>query len=49
MLCPTSEERLTDSQGRPYFLWDCDVTLAQFREHLVPVPRGSDRFTRLLL
>ena len=34
MLCPTPEGRLCDTQGRPYFLWDCDVTLAEFRAHL---------------
>lgn len=26
--------KLCDSKGRPYFLWDCDVTLAALREHL---------------
>jgi hypothetical protein len=34
MLCPTPDRTLCDSQGRPYFLWDCDVTLATLREHL---------------
>lgn len=34
MICPTPAEKLCDAQGRPYFLWDCDVTLARFREHL---------------
>ncbi len=31
MLCPTPRHRLLDPQGRPYFLWDCDLTDAQFR------------------
>ncbi|HET7291004.1 MAG TPA: nucleotidyl transferase AbiEii/AbiGii toxin family protein [Vicinamibacteria bacterium] len=31
MLSFTPSERLTDPQGRPYFLWDCDLTLAQFQ------------------
>ena len=34
MLSFTPPERLTDSQGRPYFLWDCDLTLAQFQRGL---------------
>ena len=34
MLFPTPEGKLCDAQGRPYFLWDCDVTLDTFREHL---------------
>jgi hypothetical protein len=34
VLFPTPEERLCDAQGRPYFLWDCDVSYADFRAHL---------------
>lgn len=34
MLSFTPPERLTDPQGRPYFLWDCDLTLAQFQRGL---------------
>lgn len=34
MLFPTPENRLCDEQGRPYFLWDNNVTLAELREHL---------------
>ena len=30
MLNPTPRERLLDTRGRPYFLWDCDLTLEQF-------------------
>jgi len=30
----TPPERLTDAQNRPYFLWDCALTLDQFREGL---------------
>lgn len=26
---------MLDAQGRPYFLWDCDMTDATFRELLV--------------
>jgi hypothetical protein len=26
----TPQDRLTDNQGRPYFLWDCDLSLDQF-------------------
>ncbi|MBM3771571.1 MAG: hypothetical protein FJW27_09885 [Acidimicrobiia bacterium] len=34
MLCPTPDARLCDTHGRPYFLWDCDVTLSQLKEYL---------------
>ena len=34
MLSPTPPESLTDARGRPYFLWDCDLTLAQLNERL---------------
>ena len=33
-LNPTPPERLCDAQGRPYFLWDCDLTLDEFRGRL---------------
>jgi hypothetical protein len=28
---PTPREHLLDAQGRPYFLWDCDLTLDRFQ------------------
>lgn len=31
VLNPTPIERLLDTRGRPYFLWDCDLTDSQFR------------------
>ena len=34
MLSPTSPDVLTDARGRPYFLWDCDLTVAEFQERL---------------
>ena len=34
MLSPTSQDCLVDRQGRPYFLWDCELTLEQFRQGL---------------
>jgi hypothetical protein len=34
MLAPTPPERLVDSQGRPYFLWDMEMTLAEFERAL---------------
>ena len=34
MLNPTPDHLLLDSQGRPYFLWDCDLTDQQFRDRL---------------
>jgi hypothetical protein len=35
VLDPTPRERLTDAQGRPYFLWDCDLTLQEFERKLL--------------
>lgn len=35
MLNPTPPERLVDGQQRPYFLWDCDMTLDEFRRGLL--------------
>ncbi len=43
MLCPTPEAQRIDAQGRPYFLWDVDMTLARFLtklDHLDPDVRG---------
>jgi hypothetical protein len=34
MLNLTPPHTLTDGLGRPYFLWDCDLTLADFRARL---------------
>jgi hypothetical protein len=34
LLNPTPPERLVDRHGRPYFLWDVDMTLERFRECL---------------
>jgi len=34
MLSFTPPERRTDAQGRPYFLWDCDLTIEEFRARL---------------
>ena len=34
MLNPTPREKLLDSQGRPYFLWDCDMTADEFQRGL---------------
>lgn len=34
MLSQTPPEALTDGRGRPYFLWDCDLTVADLRERL---------------
>jgi hypothetical protein len=33
-LNPTPRDRLCDAQGRPYFLWDMDMTLERFEELL---------------
>ena len=34
MLAPTPRERLVDPQGRPYFLWDVEMTLDEFEQAL---------------
>ena len=34
MLLPTPRDRMLDQAGRPYFLWDCDMTLAEFERRL---------------
>lgn len=34
MLSTTQPEALTDRRGRPYFLWDCDLTVAQLQDRL---------------
>jgi hypothetical protein len=34
ILNPTPPSLLVDQQGRPYFLWDLDMTLETFREKL---------------
>lgn len=43
ILNPTPPDQLTDPQGRPYFLWDLDMTLEEFKARLEdpdPVVRG---------
>jgi hypothetical protein len=35
MLNPTPPEKLCDRRGHPYFLWDVDTTLEEFRSQLV--------------
>lgn len=30
MLAPTPRDKLIDQQGRPYFLWDMEMTLDEF-------------------
>jgi hypothetical protein len=39
MLAPTPPDRLVDRQGRPYFLWDVDMTLDAFRAELASPDR----------
>jgi hypothetical protein len=34
MLSPTPAELMIDRQKRPYFLWDCDMTIDEFRQGL---------------
>lgn len=34
VLCPTPREQMLDAAGRPYFLWDVDMTLERFESLL---------------
>jgi hypothetical protein len=34
MLSPTPWQHMVDQQGRPYFLWDSELTLEEFRSAL---------------
>ncbi len=34
MFAQTDRTQLVDAQGRPYFLWDMDMTLAEFEQKL---------------
>ena len=34
VLNPTAPDRMVDPSGRPYFLWDADLTIDQFRTGL---------------
>jgi hypothetical protein len=45
LLNPTRPELMCDRRGRPYFQWDCDMTLAEFRAQL----RSPDRTARAYL
>lgn len=33
-LNPTPRDKLLDAAGRPYFLWDCELTLEEFVKRL---------------
>jgi hypothetical protein len=35
LLAPTPPDRMVDANGRPYFLWDEDLTIDKFRALLV--------------
>lgn len=45
LLAFTPPDRLVDAQGRPYFLWDAELTLEEFRRGL----RGPDPEARAYL
>ncbi len=34
MLNPTPAEKMVDRRQRPYFLWDCELDISQFRQRL---------------
>jgi hypothetical protein len=42
---PTPSEKLVDSQGRPCFLWDCDLTLEELQEGSKNADEPDDVFT----
>ncbi len=46
----TPPEAFLDREGRPYFLWDCDLTLAEFEARLAdPDPAVRDYFLAKLM
>ena len=50
MLSPTPRASLTDREGRPYFLWDLDLSLDGFQERLgSPDPEVRDFYLAKLL
>lgn len=50
MLSPTPPAALLDGQGRPYFLWDLDLSLEELRERLrSPDPAVRIHFLAKLL
>jgi hypothetical protein len=50
MLNPTPPQRLVDRSQRPYFLWDCDLTLEEFRSRLLdPDPEVRAYFIAKLM
>jgi hypothetical protein len=40
-LVPTHPDDLVDASGRPYFLWDCEMTLDEFERRLREEGRGG--------
>ena len=50
MLYFTPPESFNDRQGRPYFLWDCDLTVSEFEARLSDSdPAVRDHFLAKLL
>lgn len=49
MLAPTPREKLCDSHGRPYFLWDVDLTLDAFLLKLAKASPERDYWLATLL
>jgi len=43
MLAPTPRHLLTDPQGRPYFLWDMELTLDEFERALNDHESGAQK------
>jgi len=50
ILNPTPPEWMVDGQGRPYFLWDMEMTIERFREQLAgPDPEVRAYLTAKLM
>ena len=43
-LAPTPPDQLVDAAGRPYFLWDVDMTLAGFEHELATADRAGKAY-----
>lgn len=48
MIAPTPDDAFCDAEGRPYFLWDVDLTLEQFVAKLAD-PEHRDYWLATLL
>ena len=49
MIVPTPQDKLCDQRGRPYFLWDSELTLEEFRAKLREAGPERDYWLATLL